>query len=301
MEIKESNRYLRKFRGFLCIMQGEEELGRVVIDDLSSVILSASHAVLSKQVLVALAEASIPLIVCGSNYHPVAMSLPYATHHHFKRIQDSQISCSKPLKKRLWKALVQEKIEAQSLALKVINGHLDKTARTLKVLKNKVGSGDPFNHEAQAAKLYWKSLMNEGFSRNHESVDRSNVLLNYGYSVIRGACCRAIAGAGLTPALGLHHSNQYNPFCLADDLMEPFRPLVDIVVVKLLNTEKSDIDTNDKKSLVSILQQPVVVDDHKTVVAKALQNLAFSLVESYSVKSNCLKFYTLDAAESTLS
>ncbi len=290
VELASNGRYARLNRGFIQILEGDAVLGEVTIDEVSSLLLTAEQATLSKPLMVRLAEEGIPIIICGSNYHPIAITLPYGTHHQFSNVLQLQINASKPLNKQLWKLLVIQKIQHQQQALAFCHP-MHSSCNALKRMTTKVRSGDPDNIEAQAARLYWQSLMGETFRRKTKNTDFANSALNYGYSILRGACARATVAAGLTPALGIHHNNIYNPFALVDDLMELFRPLVDIAVQKMLGGEQ--LLAEHKQALVSMLQANVTSNGQTTTVNNAMQNLAFSLVKSYYNKTVCLDLPSL--------
>jgi len=283
IELAENGRYAKLHRGFLVVMQGDEELGRVVIDEMNCLLLTAEQATLSKPVMVRLAEEGVPIVICGNNYHPVSINLPYTAHHHSTKILQQQLNAGKSLKKRLWQLLVRSKIQNQLWALKQISNPPEEVFKRLERLVDLTRSGDPDNTESQAARIYWKALMGSKFSRRPESVDFINSALNYGYSIIRAACARAVVAAGLLPALGLHHKNQNNPFCLVDDLMEVYRPLVDIQV-HFLGT-KEHMDSETKQTLARTLQADVCVAEQITTVNSSMRILAFSLVNSYEKKT----------------
>lgn len=283
VELAENGRYVKLHRGFLVVMLDDEELGRVIIDEMNCLLLTAEQAILSKPVMVRLAEHGVPIVVCGSNYHPVSINLPYSAHHHSTKILQQQLNASKPLKKRLWQSLVQAKIRNQLWSLKQTSDPPKGALKRLERLSGITRSGDPENTESQAARVYWKALMGSKFNRRSESVDFTNSALNYGYSIIRAACARAVVAAGLLPALGLHHKNQSNPFCLVDDLMEVYRPLIDFQVHQFQTEE--NITAEKKQILARTLQADVRVADQITSVNSSMQTLAFSLVSSYEEKT----------------
>ncbi|PID47313.1 MAG: subtype II CRISPR-associated endonuclease Cas1 [Proteobacteria bacterium] len=293
VELSENGLYAKLSRGFLCVMNGEKQLGKVIIDEMCCLLLTAEQAVLSKPLMVRLAECGIPIVICGSNYHPISVNLPYAAHHQPNRALDLQLSATEPLKKRLWQQVVKRKIENQASTLKQL--HPDKTSveNQFSRLADKVRSGDPENIEAQAAKLYWKTIMSGGFTRNSGSQDTLNAALNYGYTVIRAACARAIVAAGLLPALGIYHSNQRNAFCLADDLMEPYRPLVDYEIFKADNTI-NELDKHTKQKLAKLLVLDIEVDGKNTIVNNAMQMSAFSYVSALKDKTPRLSLPKLE-------
>lgn len=283
LEIAQNGRYLKLYRGFILVMEDEEELGRVVIDELNCLMLTAPQVTLSKPIMVKLAEHGIPIVVCGENYHPIAISLAYSAHHQSNKVINLQINASLPLKKRLWQQLVKTKILHQYQVLKHCSPELTGQLSQLNRLINKVRSGDPENCEAQASRIYWQSLMGSDFRRQSQSDDIYNSALNYGYSILRAACARAVIAAGLNASLGLHHKNINNPFCLADDLMEIYRPLADLLIK---NIELEDeLTPANKIELAKILQADIRLNDEITTVNTSMQKLAISLVQSFNLKN----------------
>ncbi|PIE04778.1 MAG: subtype II CRISPR-associated endonuclease Cas1 [Spirochaetales bacterium] len=293
VELSENGRYAKLSRGFLCVMDGDEQLGKVIIDEMCCLLLTAEQAVLSKPLMVRLAEYGIPIVICGENYHPISINLPYAAHHQPNRALDLQLSATEPLKKRLWQQIVKRKIENQANTLKQLHPDESSVQNQFSRLTSKVRSGDPENIEAQAAKLYWKTIVSGGFTRNNASQDTLNAALNYGYTVIRAACARAIVAAGLLPALGIYHSNQRNAFCLADDLMEPYRPLVDYEVFNT-GVASGELDKHAKQKLAKLLLLDIEVDGKNTIVNNAMQMLAFSYVNSLKDKTPQLSLPKLE-------
>lgn len=298
IEIARNGLYVKLYRGFLLVMQGEQELGRVIVEELSCLLLTAEQATLSKPVMVRLAEEGVPVVICGNNYHPLSLCLPYGTHYQSAGVLQAQLVASLPLKKRIWQALVKAKVSHQRDVLLnycLLEGGAGKQ---LERMINKVRSGDPDNVEAQAARVYWQTLFGSTFRRRTDSVDFVNRALNYGYAIMRAACARSVVAAGLHAALGLHHSNLLNPFCLVDDLMEIYRPLVDEVVLFITReleaegNECNDLNPEQKVRLAQLLQRDVWVNDQATTVATSMQTLAFSLVTSYKEKTPVLQMPT---------
>ncbi len=291
IEIAEDGCYLSKNRGFMVIKTGYDEVGRVPLDDITAVILSAHQITLSKTILMALAERKAPVITCGKTYHPLAISLPYDVHHDQTGILWTQIDCSRPFAKRLWQSVVREKINNQKLILEYFS-LAPSVVSDLGLLTRRVKSGDPENMEAQAARRYWKTLLGAGFRRDFQT-GTENILLNYGYSILRAATARAVCGAGLTPALGIHHRNRKNPFALVDDLMEPFRPLVDKSVREIMedeNLQGDDLSPEIKRSLAKVLDVDVVLKKGTSTVMNSLHRLAQTFVTSLHEKDNVLEF-----------
>lgn len=286
VELNTNGSYAKVFRGFLVVVKGGEELGKAVLDEMNCLIMTGQQHVLSKPLIVRLAQENIPIIICGDNYHPISIMLPYGHHHQFQKIVHAQIAASKVQRKRMWQQLVQLKIVNQYKVLQSSTGKgFHPKSMHLNRLAQSVLSGDPDNKEAQAARVYWQALMGNEFRRKPDGHDLKNAALNYGYTILRAACARAIVGSGLLPAIGLHHSNHYNSFCLADDLMEVFRPLVDWEVYRLSSTS---IDSEVKKTMVRILQQDIRVEEKTVSVTSAIQRLSNSVAASFLNKKTQL-------------
>jgi len=291
VEIAEDGHHLSKYRGFMSLKRDQTEVGRVPLDDITILILSAHQITLSKALMVEMAQRKIPIMTCGKNYHPLAFSLPYDTHFDQTGILWAQIDCGQPLAKRIWQSVVREKITNQQVTL----DHFDNNAgfsQELALLAKRVKSGDPENMEAQAARHYWTALLGTNFRRDRQS-GAENSLLNYGYSILRAATARAVCGAGLTPALGIHHHNRKNSFALVDDLMEPYRPLVDMAVRKIVDDGGAAIETltpEIKKKLTKVLDTDVQLEKGVSTVMNSLHRMAQTFVTSLHDKENKVAF-----------
>ncbi len=237
------------------IERDQQVIATIPIEDLGAVILQHRAIVLTQAVIIACQENNVVLVFCDQQHLPYSVILPINDANSLHtRILIEQTQVSEPTKKRLWKQVVQRKIEEQALTLKL----LDKNNKPLEFLAKQVKTGDKENHEAQAAQKYWRLLMGDNFRRDPKSGE-INALLNYGYAIIRAIVARAIVGSGLHPALGLHHHNQYNGLCLADDLMEPFRPWVDYCVYQMVQSEQMlEVNQETKKILLGLLSESVI-------------------------------------------
>jgi CRISPR-associated protein Cas1 len=275
VEISNDKRHLSLYRGFLLIHDTEgtkEELGRVPLDDIVALIANAHGLSYTNNLLVALAERGAPFVLCGANHNPVGMVWPVEGHHQQAHRIEAQIDCGLPLRKRLWASLVKAKVLQQAAVLKemqVSHGYIQ-------ALAGKVRSGDPDNLEAQAARQYWGLLFGPSFRRNREE-EGLNALLNYGYMVLRAATARAVIAAGLHPSIGLHHSHDNNAMRLVDDLMEPFRPVVDWAVCHLQKQGLTRVEPSTKRFLVNSLYWDLQTTAGSTPVLVAAQKLATSL------------------------
>lgn len=234
-------------RGFLTVSKAREGQGRVALDDINGVIAHAHGLTWSNTVFTRLAERSVPIVLCAQNHAPVACVWPLEGNHAQGARLNAQVDASKPLMKRLWRDIVAAKIRMQGAILASTGGE----AGAFKMLARKVRSGDPENIEAQAARRYWQALMGPDFRRDTGG-EGSNAMLNYGYTILRAIVSRAICAAGLHPTIGLHHSNRGNSFALADDLMEPYRPLVDRTVYNLCLQGLDTVTPETRQMLVAL-------------------------------------------------
>lgn len=286
LEIAENERHVSVERGFVAITHKGESLGKVGIDSLAAVILSADACTLTKAFLARMGEENIPVVICGKNYMPLSIASPVSAHYRNLGVVQQQMEASPVLKKNLWQAIVKYKIYNQAAVLGACQPQ-HKQQAALSLLAERVRSGDADNKEAQAARLYWPALFGSSFLREPE-LEGTNVWLNYGYAVVRAAFARAICGAGLLPLLGLHHHNTYNAFCLADDLMEPVRPFVDKIVYDTSQTQSlGALTPKDKKILTQILHTPLPCDGETTLLMPLAVRVAQGIVRSFSSKSVC--------------
>jgi len=269
----------------MIIRSTEEEIGRVPLADTESLILNSPAATITGNLLVALSERGIAVSVCGANQAPAAMLWPVAGHHEQARRMGIQAEAGKPLKKRLWQQIVRAKVRAQGAVVAKLGG----ASAPFERLVRSVRSGDPKNIEAQAARRYWPILMGKDF-RRETSGNGANALLNYGYGVLRSGVARAVAGAGLHPTLGIHHSNRLNPLALVDDLMEPFRPVVDMIVLRLIEKGESEVRPEVKRELAIILSLDFLTTAGTTPLSTCLERLAISLVRAFESGKADLEF-----------
>lgn len=238
----------------LLIDRDGEIVGQIPVEDLGVVILQHPAIVISQAAVIACQQQGVAIVFCDACHLPYSVLLPLSDGHTLHtKIMREQIAISQPTKKRLWQQIVQQKINQQCETLKMFK----KNSIQLDRLAKQVKTGDSGNHEAQAAQKYWLLLMGGGFRRDRDA-DGVNALLNYGYAIIRAMVARAIVGSGLHPSVGLHHRNQYNGLCLADDLMEPFRPWVDRIVYRIAQQQESPaISQETKTMLLQLLSQDV--------------------------------------------
>lgn len=276
VDIATDGRHLSAHRGFLVVSEDRLEVGRVPLDDVAAVIVHAHGITWSTNLVVALSERGAPMVLCGPNHAPVAVCLPLDGHHAQNARMRAQWEAARPLTKQLWRSTVIGKIRWQAA---ILEAHGRERA-ALDMLARKVRSGDPDNIEAQAARRYWPLLMGAEFRRDR-TAPGINGLLNYGYTVLRALVARSVVAAGLHPSVGIHHANRGNAFALADDLIEPFRPLVDALALRLAAEGRMDVDSDAKRAFAGLIALDLPSPDGVTTVTVAAQRLAQSLVRCF--------------------
>ena len=263
----------------LVIEKQGEVVGQVPIEDLGVLILQHPAIVLTQQLIVACQKNKVVIVFCDEKHLPYSLILPIGEGHTLhNKILKQQMAISEPTRKRLWQKIVQHKIKEQEQTLVLLN----KKSTRLKFLSTQVKTGDSGNCEAIAAQAYWKLLFGKAFKRDAD-LDGVNSLLNYGYAIIRAAVARSVCGAGLHPTIGLFHTNQYNALCLADDLMEPFRPWVDYVVYQMASTNSEvTINQQSKQALLGLMSEAVLYKKKTMPFMVALHYLMADLKRCYS-------------------
>jgi CRISP-associated protein Cas1 len=287
VDISTDNVHLSAHRGFLIVAMKGDELGRIPLDDVGALIVHAHGVTWTTNLVVKLAERGAMMVLCGANHAPIAMTIPIDGHHAQNARFRAQWDTPKPFLKQAWKAVVSAKVRNQaSLLLALGNGE----GEALGFMAERVRSGDPDNIEAQAARRYWPALMGAEFRRDREA-EGANALLNYGYTIIRSVIARAVVAAGLHPTIGLHHANRLNAFALADDLVEPFRPLVDAVVRQMIDEGATEVDRDAKARLAALISADVELAGATSPVTVAAQRLAQSLAASFESKTLALALF----------
>lgn len=281
VEISTHGCYVHSKHDQLVIEKDGFKLGSVPIEDLGVLIFDSPQILITSALMDFLAEQNVAVIFTDSKHLPSSLTIPFSVNSIQSKVLNSQIGVSLPVKKRLWSAIISAKILNQSKSLTLCG----KDGTALREISKNVPSGDPKNLEAYAARIYWTKLFGGEFRRDREAGDE-NMLLNYGYAVIRAATARAIVGTGLHPGLGINHKNQYNPFPLADDLVEPLRPLVDIRVFAIMREMLPEADgsepeitlsPNTKKEILRLLGDEFTLDGRKMPLLVALGNYAASV------------------------
>jgi CRISP-associated protein Cas1 len=279
IDFSEAPARLRVRYAQLIVQRADHPEVSLPLSDLAVVIVAHPQVTFTQAVLSGLAAAGGVFVTCDGQNMPVGMLLPLAAHHTQAERFAAQARAGLPMRKRLWRQIVRAKIEAQAALLVELAGD----DHGVGVLAGHVRSGDPSNVEARAARRYWPRVFADPAFRRDRQKDDQNILLNYGYAVLRAIIARAVCAAGLHPSLGIHHHNRYNAFCLADDLMEPFRPTVDRAVVKYVRThdEFDTLEATAKEAIISGLTGRYVVDGQQRTLFDTAARTASSLAEVF--------------------
>lgn len=254
------------------------DIRTVPIEDIGIVVVENQRTSFTIPVLNALSDNNVSVIFCNERMMPHSILLPFEGNTVQSETYRLQMDSSEPLKKQLWKQIIEAKIRNQATVLDTV----EKDGSVLKPLYSNVKSGDADNREGIAARIYWGQVFDDDFVRDQNGGDGLNAMLNYGYAILRAATARAIVGSGLSLSYGLFHKNRYNAFPLADDLMEPFRPYVDIAVIELLKKGICELNRESKVELLSVLTCDTVLDD-------VLRPLELGLTVTTASLVKCLK------------
>lgn len=278
--------YLRlkdKQLSFEITINGETKFQTRAVEDIGIIIIDNPQITITSGLIQALQENNVAIVTCDYKHMPQSVLLPIEGNKTQQERYEAQLAASEPLKKQLWAQTVTQKIKNQAA---ILDSFLIKSDYLIPLYKN-VKSGDSDNCEATAAAYYWKNIFSHvpDFVRIPQEKEYSapNNYLNYGYTILRATMARSIVGAGLLPTLGIFHRSRYNAFCLADDLMEPYRPYVDEIAYRMINEFGliNDMTTEHKKVLLEIPRIDVIIEGEKSPLMIATQRTAVSLVKCY--------------------
>jgi len=274
--------YLSKKDSQLKVKKPDEEgESSIPIEDIGIVIIDNPQVTLTQGILTSLLSNNSAVITCDKRHMPQGMLLNLDSGHIQSEMYAEQINASEPLKKQLWQQTIKAKIFNQASLLKRKRIPITNLLHWAK----KIRSGDPDNYEGRAAAYYWNNLFPKmlEFKRDKDG-EAPNQLLNYGYAILRAVTARALAASSLLPTLGIHHSNKYNAYCLADDIMEPYRPFVDNIVYTIVRNGEDfyELSTSIKKQLLEIATVDVVIDDKKSPLMVGMQRTTASLSKCFS-------------------
>ena len=258
----------------------------VPIEDIGMVVLENPQITITNGLIAALMARKVAVLNCNRQHMPEGLMLPLAGHTEQSERFQLQAQVSKPLKKNLWQQIIQAKIHNQGLVLKSTGREVDNFVRW----EGLVNSGDTHNLEGRAAAYYWQHLWPEANFSRHRGGSFPNNALNYGYAILRAITARAVVSSGLHPTLGLFHRNKYNAFCLADDLMEAYRPMVDVLVLDLVEEgwHEEDLSVEMKRHLLQLPSIDVLLDGQRSPLMVALSRTSNSLMECFNGTSRKL-------------
>lgn len=283
--------YLRLHNGqMLVCLTKSGEVTNITLPDCGYVLLDHPQITISQGLLRAMGEANVALIVCNEKHHPISIKYPLYGHHLSHQRFKTQIEASLPLKKKLWKIVIKQKLKAQGDLL----AHFGYQGSSyLYDLSKKVLTGDKSNREAIGARFYWKNLFPINFKRDPHSEGKINASLNYGYAILRASVTRSLVGSGLLPILGIHHSNKYNPYCLSDDIMEPYRPFIDQLVVmkKMKESDTTSLSIDERKYLLQLLEMHCQIKMGLSTLQQAIESTCKSLALAFEEKEPAHLFY----------
>ena len=266
----------------------QDEEWSIPMEDISSIVLETPQINISAKVMSLMAENKIIMYSCDDKHLPNGIFIPFASHSRELKVIKKQLECSESFKKRCWQKIVIRKILNQAEVLRLCKRSL--MSEHLENLSQKVNSGDTQNREAVAAKSYFSSLFGNLFSREYDDI--FNASLNYGYSIIRGAIARSVVSYGYIPAIGIHHKSELNNYNLIDDLIEPFRPIVDLWV-KTNITSETEFDKYIRAELVNLLNVDVKIQGK----LQSINNAINIMVASYTTAINQNDYKKLELPE----
>ncbi len=258
----------------------KQAVATIPVEDIGVVVLDEKQITITQALLAALIENNVAIIACDATHHPSGLMMPLSMHTIQNERFRAQIESSEPLKKQLWQQTVDAKIRNQADLLRQKGIDTNNMIYWAKSVK----SGDPDNYEARAAAFYWKNLFNTipDFTRGRHDLPPNNIL-NYGYAILRAIVARGLVGSGLLPTLGIHHTNRYNAYCLADDIMEPYRPFVDKLVCDFIAVHgiPEKLETKHKKEMLVIPVLEITIESECSPLMVGLQRTTASLAKCY--------------------
>ena len=270
----------------LVVKKPNEEVRTAAIEDIGFIILDSPQITITNALIGALLENNCAVLNCGRTHLPEGLLLPLAGNTLQSERFNAQIEASLPLKKQLWQQTIQQKIINQAAVLRQVHGF---EVKNMLAWANSVRSGDADNREAVAAAYYWKEMFPDipDFVRDRNGIPPNN-LLNYAYAILRGIVARSLVVSGLLPTFGIHHHNRYNAYCLADDVMEPYRPIADKLIFKILkelDDLPKDLTTDIKASILQLPTIEVVIGENRSPLMNAVSTTTASLYKCFAGES----------------
>jgi CRISPR-associated protein Cas1 len=276
-----------KNNNFSAVKENQEKL-HCLFDDINTIILYGNNITITNSCIQKCLEHKVPIVFCDKTYMPAGMLLSFWTTNIYGQRLQLQINSSKPKIKQAWQQIITSKLNNQAEVLKIFG--IDKAAETIFAMAKQVRSGDASFKEGVGAKIYFENLFSN-FYRSSNGRDFINSALNYGYAIVRSSMARAVVSAGFNPAIGIFHSKNHNPFCLIDDLMEPFRPIIDFMVKNKLEPfkQEKDLTPKTKKYIASIIENNLYFKDGAFNFTAGIQRYVQSYV-SFLIQEEKINF-----------
>ncbi len=279
--------YLSKKQNQLSVELEDKTVKTVPVEDIGIVILDHYQIKITQVALQALVANNVAVLINDAAHLPLGLLLPMASHSTYTENLSFQVNASKPLKKNLWQQTIKKKILNQAALL----GRLEIDTERMQYWASQVKSGDPDNYEARAAAYYWKTIFDRKFKRGRYGEPPNN-LLNYGYAILRAVVARSLVASGMLPALGIHHRNKYDAYCLADDIMEPYRPYVDWNVLSIIEPDSFDgeLTTEVKRQLLEIPVTDIRINGNNSPLMAGTQQTTASLMQCFEGQSRKISY-----------
>jgi len=270
--------YLSKNNNQLSVELEDKTVKTVPVEDIGIVVLDHYQIKITQAALQALVANNVAVLVNDAAHLPLGLLLPMASHSAYTEKLSFQLNASKPLKKNLWQQTIKKKILNQAALLRQRGIDTER----MRYWASQVKSGDPDNYEGRAAAYYWKTIFSGEFKRGRFG-DPPNNLLNYGYAILRAVVARSLVSSGMLPALGIHHRNKYDAYCLADDIMEPYRPYVDKIVLNIVERKdfNGELTTEVKRHLLQIPVTDITLNGNKSPLMVGMQQTTASLMRCF--------------------
>lgn len=279
--------YLSKNKNQLVVELESGEKKTAPIEDIGMVILDHYQIKITQPVLQALTGNNTAILVNDPSHLPLGLMLPMASHNTYTEKLHLQVNASLPLKKNLWQQTIKKKIQNQAVLLR----QLGIDTENMQYWATQVKSGDPDNYEGRAAAYYWKTIFDREFKRRRYGAPPNN-LLNYGYAILRAVAARSLVASGMLPALGIHHRNKYDAYCLADDIMEPYRPYVDRKALTIIASDDfaGELTTGIKRQLLEIPVTDIIINGNRSPLMVGMQQTTASLMQCFEGETRKISY-----------
>ena len=264
-------------------IEKEDKKYHIALSDIAVIVLEGQKTTITTRLLDKFTQYNIVVVICDMKYQPVGIYLPLCGHHRMAKRLLIQLSVDDTFKKKLWTRIVKQKMLNQYLCLEQLKDNCCELSKIEKYM-DKLRLGDPYNCEGQVAHMYFDSLYYKGFSRQFECIE--NMAMNFGYTILRSYIARLVIAQGLIPTLGIHHCNEYNQFNLVDDLIEPFRPLMDYWVNTVIMDGNDYLSYEKRLEIINFLNQPMHFEGKKTTIKRTIDLYVANFYKSLEQKQD---------------